>query len=171
MAARRFGAGDLTARAPERGGDEIAAVALAFNHMARDLSARADALAESDRTRRQLLADVSHELTTPVTAMRGYLETLAMPELTLDEATRSRYLSIISDETNRVERLIGDLLDLARLEGGGGSLAIDRVAVSELFDRVRARHEPACRAAGVPMEAGIEPGAETVSGDRNRLEQ
>ena len=49
--------------------------------------------------RRQLLADVSHELTTPVTAMRGYLETLTMPELTLDAATRVRYLTIIGDET------------------------------------------------------------------------
>src|SRR5882724_11201328 len=170
-AARKLGSGDLSARAPDRGGDEIAAVAGAFNAMAGDLAARAEALAAADRTRRQLLADVSHELTTPVTAMRGYLETLAMPELTLDEATRSRYLSIISDETHRLERLIGDLLDLARLEGGGGSLAIEEVAVSELFERVRARHEPACRAAGVTMEAAIEPGAETVSGDRNRLEQ
>ena len=139
--------------------------------MAADLSARAEALAASDRTRRQLLADVSHELTTPVTAMRGYLETLAMPELSLDEATRTRYLSIISDETQRLERLIGDLLELARLEGGGGSLAIEAVSVAQLFDRVRARHEPACRAAGVTIESSIEPGAETVAGDRDRLEQ
>src|SRR5439155_971038 len=94
-AARRLGAGDLTARAPDRGGDEIAAVASAFNAMAQDLAVRAEALASSDRTRRQLLADVSHELTTPVTAMRGYLETLTMPELELDETTRARYLGII----------------------------------------------------------------------------
>src|SRR5204862_1413484 len=94
-----------------------------------------------------------------------------MPELSLDEATRTRYLSIISDETQRLERLIGDLLELARLEGGGGSLAIEAVSVAQLFDRVRARHEPACRAAGVTIESSIEPGAETVSGDRNRVEQ
>jgi len=55
-----------------------------------------------------------------------------MPELTPDEATRARYLSIISDETHRLERLIGDLLDLARLEGGGGALAIEEVAVTDL---------------------------------------
>ncbi len=83
-AARRLGGGDLSARASARGGDEIAAVASAFNTMADDLAARAEALSASDRVRRQLLADVSHELTTPVTAMRGYLETLTMPELTLD---------------------------------------------------------------------------------------
>jgi HAMP domain-containing protein len=75
IAARKLGAGDLSARAPARGGDEIAAVASAFNAMADDLAARAAALAASDRARRQLLADVSHELNTPVTAMRGYLET------------------------------------------------------------------------------------------------
>ena len=170
-AARRLGGGDLSARAPDRGGDEIAAVAGAFNAMAGDLSARAEALAASDRARRQLLADVSHELTTPITAMRGYLETLLMPELTPDEATRARYLSIISDETHRLERLIGDLLDLARLEGGGGALTIEEVAVADLFDRVTARHEYACGTAGVAMQTTIEPGAETVAGDRDRLEQ
>jgi len=170
-AARRLGSGDLEARAPDRGGDEISAVASAFNAMAADLSARAEALAASDRVRRQLLADVSHELTTPVTAMRGYLETLAMPELSLDDSTRSRYLAIISDETNRLERLIGDLLDLARLEGGGGTLTLERVPVDELFDRVAARHEPACRAAGIAIDASIGAGAGTVIGDRDRLEQ
>jgi signal transduction histidine kinase len=170
-AARKLGAGDLTARAPDRGGDEIAAVASAFNAMAGDLSARAEALAASDRVRRQLLADVSHELTTPVTAMRGYLETLTMPELALDETTRSRYLTIISDETNRLERLIGELLDLARLDGGGGSLRIERVPVADLFDRVTARHERAAQSAGVALHTAIQPGATEIDGDRDRLEQ
>ena len=170
-AARALGAGDLTARAPDRGGDEIAAVASAFNAMAADLSARAEALADSDRVRRQLLADVSHELTTPVTAMRGYLETLTMPELRLDEATRGRYLTIISDETNRLERLIGELLDLARLEGGGGSLQIAQVPVSGLFDRVAARHAPALQSAGLTLQTTIEPGVTEIDGDRDRLEQ
>jgi signal transduction histidine kinase len=170
-AARRLGAGDLSARAPDKGGDEIAAVASAFNAMAHDLAARAEALAASDRTRRQLLADVSHELTTPVTAMRGYLETLTMPELELDDATRGRYLAIIGDETARLERLLGDLLDLARLEGGGGTLYLDTVAVTQLFDRVIARHERACANAGVTMSASIAAGAGTVTADRDRLEQ
>jgi signal transduction histidine kinase len=170
-AARKLGAGDLSARAPARGGDEIAAVASAFNTMADDLAARAAALAESDRVRRQLLADVSHELTTPVTAMRGYLETLTMPELTLDQATRSRYLTIISDETNRLERLIGELLDLARLEGGGGSLRLESVPVADIFGRVLARHEQASQSAGVTLLTDIAPGAERVIGDRDRLEQ
>jgi two-component system sensor histidine kinase BaeS len=170
-AARRFGTGDLSARAPDRGGDEIAAVAGAFNTMADDLSARAEALAASDKARRQLLADVSHELTTPVTAMRGYLETLTMPELALDEATKARYLGIIGDETARLERIIGDLLDLAKLEGGGGTFTVEEVPVSQLFDRVAARHERAAASGEVAIVQRIEQGAERVRGDRDRLEQ
>jgi two-component system OmpR family sensor kinase len=170
-AARRLGSGDLTARAPEGGGDEIASVASAFNAMAGDLAARAAALAASDRVRRQLLADVSHELTTPVTAMRGYLETLTMPEMTLDAATKARYLSIIQDESTKLERIIGDLLDLARLEGGGGDWSSGPVDVAELFARVEARHGQRLDQAGVHLSRDIAPGAGTVIGDANRLEQ
>jgi signal transduction histidine kinase len=169
-AARRLGGGDLTARAPSHGGDEVAAVATAFNAMADDLAARAEALGASDRTRRQLLADVSHELTTPITAMRGYLETLLMPELALDDATRARYLQVISDETARLERIVGDLLEVGRL-GGGGALAVTDVAVEQLFLRVRARHERALEEAGVTLQTTIEPGAGRVRGDGSRLEQ
>jgi signal transduction histidine kinase len=170
-AARRLGAGDLSARAPTRGRDEVAAVATAFNAMADDLAVRAEALAAADRARRQLLADVSHELTTPVTAMRGYLDTLRMPELALDEPTRARYLGIISDETGRLERILGDLLDLARLEGGGGTLNLDDVPIEELFERVIARHGRAAEEAGVTIRTEIASDSTEVRGDRDRLEQ
>jgi signal transduction histidine kinase len=170
-AARRLGAGDREARAPAGGGDEVAAVASAFNAMADDLAARADALAAADRARRQLLADVSHELTTPVTAMRGYLETLSMPALALDPETRARYLAIIGDETARLEQIIGDLLDLAKLEGGGGAFAVEAVPVADLLARVAARHERDAATGGVTITQTIEPGSETIWGDRGRLEQ
>src|SRR6266542_1416870 len=101
-AAQRLGEGDLTARAPERGGDEIARVAHAFNSMATELSARDEALRTSDRLRRQMLADVSHELKTPLTAMRGYLETLRMSDVTLSAATRERYFQTLERETRRL---------------------------------------------------------------------
>ena len=170
-AARRLGGGDLAARAPVRGGDEVTAMAATFNAMADDLAARANALAAADRVRRQLLADVSHELTTPITAMRGYLETLTMPEFALDDQTRARYLAIVGDETARLERLIGDLLDLAKLEGGGGAFVVEEVPIAELFARVAARHEREAAGAGVSIVSRIEPGAERVRGDRGRLEQ
>jgi signal transduction histidine kinase len=170
-AAQRLGSGDLSARAPSGGRDEVAAVAAAFNAMADDLAARADALAASDRTRRQLLADVSHELTTPMTAIRGYLETLAMADLPVDERTRARYLGIVADETARLERIVGDLLDLARLEGGGASFSLADVPVQPLFERVAARHERVAADARVAMSIVVEPRAGIVHADAGRLEQ
>lgn len=167
----RFGAGDMTARAPDRGGDEVAALARSFNQMGDELANRAKALEVSDNARRQLLADVSHELMTPLTAMRGYIETLTMKELELDGVTRDRYLHIIDEETHRLERIIGDLLDLARLEGGGGTFRREQVSVQSLFERVYSRHERELTARKIALAANIAQGAESVVGDPDRLEQ
>ena len=170
-ATERLGQGDLNARAPERGGDEVAAVAGSFNRMARELSARAEALQLSDRTRRQLLADVSHELNTPLTAMRGYLETLSMPDLDIDADTRKRYLGIVMEESYRLEKIVGDLLDLARLEGGGITMRHSSVDVETLFDRVAERHGREMTSRNVQLVARVAEGARTVNGDPDRLEQ
>ena len=169
-AAQRLGGGDPVARAPETGGDEITGVARAFNQMADDLADRAAQLQASDRARRQLLADVSHELMTPLTAIRGYLETLAMPTLALDEAARRRYLQIVGEETQRLERLIGDLLELARLDAGGGSLDLEQIPIGAIFTRVLDRHGRDAVERDVRLEASAPPDL-VVRADRIRLEQ
>jgi signal transduction histidine kinase len=170
-AARRFGEGDLTARAPEIGGDEVAAVAAAFNRMAADLSARQAQLVEADRARRQLLADVSHELMTPLTAIRGYAETLGLPQFQPATKEGQRAVKVIHEEGERIERLVQDLLDLARFEAGGLSLALENVDVDELFERVIERHAQAAQEKGVTV--AIEPHADDIRivGDPHRLEQ
>ena len=169
-AATRIGAGDAAARASEHGGDEVAALARSFNRMAADLQTRAAALAASDQTRRQLLADVSHELMTPLTAMRGYLETLAMTELQLDPPTRERYLGVVEQETRRMEHIVGDLLDLARLEGGGSVLRREFVDIGALFGRVAARHDRELTERDIGLSSRVDAAARVV-GDPDRLEQ
>lgn len=170
-AARQLGAGALSVRAPEKGGDEIAVLARTFNRMAADLSARIAAAEEADRARRQLLADVSHELMTPLTSIRGYIETLGMREVKLDEDARQRYLAIVSRETERLERIVGDLVDLGRLEGGGMTLKKETVDVRALFTSLVARHEREAATSGVELVAGVQPDAEGVVGDPARLDQ
>ena len=108
---------------------------------------------------------------TPLTGMRGYLETLSLHARSLDPETRERYLAIIRDETQRVEHIVGDLLDLARLEGGGDSFDAQDVPLEDLFGRVLARHGRAAEEKGVELTADIAPGAEIVTGDPMRLEQ
>jgi signal transduction histidine kinase len=170
-ATERLGGGDLSARAPEHGGDEVAALARSFNQMADELTRRARELEASDRTRRQLMADVSHELMTPLTAMRGYIETLTMPEVQLDQPTRQRYMGIITDETHRLEQIIGDLLDLARLEGGGMTLRHDRADVQQLFNRVAERHERDLADRRITLTTRVDAAAQSVVADADRLEQ
>jgi two-component system sensor histidine kinase BaeS len=108
---------------------------------------------------------------TPLTAMRGYLETLSLHAQSLDPVTRERYLAIIRDETLRVEHIVGDLLDLSRLEGGGESFDAQDVPLEDVFGRVVARHGRAAEEKGVEIATNIAAGAEIVTGDPMRLEQ
>jgi signal transduction histidine kinase len=170
-AARALGEGRTDVRADEAGGDEVSALSTTFNKMADDLHVRATALAEADRVRRQLLADVSHELMTPLSGIRGYIETLGMPEIKLDDDTRRRYLGIVDEETHKLESIIGDLLDLARLEGGGDTLEFEPVLVDDLFRRVADRHQPQLRDRAVTLTTASAPGTPLVYGDPDRLEQ
>jgi signal transduction histidine kinase len=171
QAATALGQGRTDVRASEAGGDEVSSLARTFNRMAADLESRAAALATSDRARRQLLADVSHELMTPLSAIRGYVETLGMADVPLDQATRQRYLGIVEQETHKLEAIIGDLLELARLEGGGETIVAKPVAVADLFGRVADRHGPTIREKGIPLAVEIAAGTPAVWGDPARLEQ
>jgi signal transduction histidine kinase len=170
-AARAVGEGRTEVRADDSGGDEVSALAHTFNHMAGELEARTAALSASDKARRQLLADVSHELMTPLTAIRGYTQTLAMPGLAMDEATRGRYFDIVDRETYKLEAIIGDLLDLAKLEGGGSTLTLEEVAVDDLFERIAERHDPILSARNIELVRSVVPEDLEVEGDLQRLEQ
>jgi two-component system OmpR family sensor kinase len=170
-AAQRLGAGDLKARALHSGGDEIARVAAAFNRMAGELETRDAALRTSDALRRQMMADVSHELKTPLTAMRGYIETLRMPEVALDTERRDRYFETIDRETRRLERIVKDLLDLARYEHGGVVLQPRLFDIARLFENVAGRHEREAHAKTVTMAIEVEPQADQVIADPDRIEQ
>lgn len=171
QAARALGAGQSEVRATDAGGDEVASLARSFNEMAASLEERSRALADADRARRRLLADVSHELMTPLAAIRGYVETLAMPDVALDEPTRQRYLQVVTDETMRLEHIVGDLLDLAKLEAGGGELQREDVPLDQVLERLQQRHERVLDDKGVELITRRDPAVESVTGDQNRLEQ
>ena len=170
-AAQRLGEGDLGSRAPQGGGDEIARVAAAFNRMAGELETRDAALRTSDALRRQMMADVSHELKTPLTAMRGYIETLRMPEVALDAERRDRYFETIDRETRRLERIVKDLLDLARYEHGGVVLQRRLFEIERLFENVAGRHERDAQTKGVAIRIHVHAQADQVVADPDRIEQ
>ena len=125
-------------------------------------------LRRADQIRRDFVANVSHELRTPLTAIRGYVEALGEDDVTPDESRQ--FLDIISRHAERMERLVKDLLRLARLDAGQETLDIDRVRHA----RARSgRRRPICaRPLGERqqrVEIAIASGAETVRGDQAKL--
>jgi two-component system OmpR family sensor kinase len=80
-------------------------------------------------------------LKTPLTSMRGYLETLRMPDMAISQEARGRYLDTIEHETRRLERIVEDLVDLGRLENGVVTLDRRYFATERVFRHVVERHE------------------------------
>ena len=126
---------------PEDGPAELAALARAFNDMARQLTA-------SRETEREFLLSVSHELKTPLTAIRGYAEGLSDGTFGAEDAAR-----IVLLEAGRLERLVRDLLDLARMRRHEFAVRHEPVDLAEVARDAVARHESAARQFGVVLAA------------------
>jgi signal transduction histidine kinase len=170
--AERVAAGDLETRIADVGEDELGRLAQSLNRMSDRLAAARSSLEEADRQRRQLLADVTHELSTPLTTIRGYTETLLDPKVTTTGDERAAYLLDIQEEAGRIDLLVRDLLDLARLEAGSGEPVRETVDWAALARGSVRRFEPLARDAGLAL-SGPPEGADVVlvTGDPRRLEQ
>ena len=114
-AARRFARGDFSIRVEDTGRlDEIGQLTQAFNAMA-------DSLESSEKLRRDFIANISHELKTPMTVIDGFAEGIL--DGTIPSENASRYLGVISSETRRLSRLVGSMLDMSKLQ----SVSIDSI--------------------------------------------
>ncbi|HVB39194.1 MAG TPA: ATP-binding protein [Vicinamibacterales bacterium] len=121
----------------------------------------------ADQIRRDFVANVSHELRTPLTAIRGYVE--ALMEESTDEAERQRFLQIIARHAYRMERLVKDLLRLARLDGRQEVLDIVRCDTRAVIQGVVADLGPAAEAREVRVDVQIDPDAAAVQADPAKL--
>ena len=108
-ATRSFGQGDFSYRIPVHGKDEVAELAASLNNMAVSLSS-------VEGMRRSFVANVSHELKTPMTTIAGFIDGIL--DGTIPEGKREHYLKIVSDEVKRLSRLVKSMLDLSRIDNG-----------------------------------------------------
>ena len=140
-------AGDLSARAPERGPAELAELARSFNEMAEDLARIFDA-------RRELVAWASHDLRTPIASLQAMLEAIedgiAGPE---------RYLAAMHEQVRNLARLVDDLFELARIDAGALTLELRNAELAGLIESCVRGLEAEAHARQVRMEARIENGA------------
>jgi signal transduction histidine kinase len=148
----RFGEGDLGVRIPlGRSADEIGRLSRNFNTMADRLEAMIERLRQSDGFKRQLIANISHDLRTPLASVRGYAETLVASGDRIDREERRRFLEIISTNVDHLERLIQHLFTLSQLDSGQAVFNPEPFQLGELAHEVLDR----CRGRAVEREVRL----------------
>jgi two-component system OmpR family sensor kinase len=158
-AADEVARGHYDVEVPSRGAGEIGLLADRFNEMASRLS-------ESEELERNFLMTVTHELRTPLTAIRGHVEALREGVIA-DEETRRASFEVISAEADRLERLVGDVLDLAKLDAHRFTVLQEEVDMERLVDRAYTAFAEEARRRGIEYRCDLEAKPVIVSdGDR-----
>jgi two-component system sensor histidine kinase MtrB len=158
-AARSFGDGALGTRLPVQGKDEIADLAGSFNRMAQRLGTSIEELQAKDKQQRRFVADVAHDLRTPLASMLAATESLD----NVDPAVRTRAGALLSVQARRLARLVEDLLEMSRFDAGAVDFRAERVDLEALVSDAIGLSAP-------DAETHVEASGETsVSGDPRRL--
>jgi signal transduction histidine kinase len=169
--AARVTAGDLSVRVADASGDEIGLLAEQLDSMTATLGAARAQLEATSRQRRQLFANITHELATPLTSIRGYAETMLDPGVVVTETERTRYMRGVLEESRRLDRLIHDLFDLARLEAGATALELERLDWVALCRNTLQRFERRFADAGLRLTWKERVPEAWVRADGHRLEE
>ena len=168
-AAGQMSGGDLSIRAPVRGRDEIGDLARQFNQMAERLEASFAALAAERDSLRRFIADASHELRTPVTALKNFNE-LLQGAAADDAAARAEFLGESQIQLDRLEWITHNLLDLSRLDAGLVALDLDSHDVGDLLKTSTAAFRALAREKNVTLSVKEPPSPLEVTCDRARIE-
>ena len=156
--AGRLRQGDLTARVPVDGSDELTSVAVSFNEMA-------EALEQSKERERQFLLSVGHDLRTPLTTIGGYVE--ALEDGVDDPEEIARIASVMGSEHRRLRRLIEDVMVLARLDSAEFGVVAEPVDLAAHVAEVVSRHAGSAADSGIALHTRLDPtGVRSVDPDR-----
>ena len=162
-AAEDIAAGNYSRRVGIRGNDEIGMLGAAFNRMA-------EAVERARKTQRDFLANVSHELKTPLTSLIGFSQALVDGSL-WSETDRTRAATIIHEESERVLRMAQELLDLARVEAGSISLHITAVDLRGQLEQELEMIRPRAKKRGLELNLDAPKTIPPVAADPERLHQ
>jgi len=163
-AARRFAHGDFSVRVREdKGTDELAALTSSFNNMA-------DSLERSEKQRNEFIANVSHELKTPMTTIAGFADGIL--DGTIPKEQEDKYLATIADETRRLSRLVRHMLSLSRMESQGSDLTKRRdFDLNELIIRTLLSFDGRTEEKGLDMQLQLPEDHMSVTADPDSITQ
>ncbi len=161
-AVKRFSAGEFGARVKVAGSDEVSQLGESFNEMADEINAL-------EQSRRSFVANVSHELRSPLTSMRGFLE--AMQDGTIPAEEQGKYLGVVIGECRRMANMVNDLLDLARIESGTYELKLEPFDINELMIRTLLTFEARINANHIEVVMDFDADRTLVEADSSQIAQ
>lgn len=161
--AKQLARGDFSERVKIKQQDEIGDLSESFNYMA-------DQIQKNEKMRRDFVADVSHELRSPLTNIQGFIEAI-MDGKDKTPEDRSRYLGILHKETMRLIRLVNELLDLSKLESGNPPTKIEPIDTVEAIWNSVAKMKPVTEEKGTTIIVDVPDEEIIVLGNGDRLEQ
>ena len=161
QAARAMAAGCLDISLPVKSEDEIGQLTMALNDLGADLQ-------KTESLRRELIANVSHELRSPLSVIQGFAETVR--DVTWpDEQKRAAQLTMIADEASRLGRIVNDILDYSRLQAGMDTLSVADFPICPMLKELLERHEQEARTKNIRFE--LICGAPLARFDKDRFAQ
>ncbi len=156
---------------PSTSQDEIAVLAAAFRQMQNRLGEQWRSLTRQDQERRELVANISHDLRTPLASLHGYLETLSLKDASLTPDERRRYLGIALDQSRKVGGLAQSLLELVRLEHGFVQPVLERFSLTDLVQDIFQKFELNAESRHVQLKASFAPSVSGVCADLGLIER
>ena len=156
---------DATLRYPRRSNDEIDRLGQQFNAMADRISEHVGELKRIDSQRREMVANISHDLRTPLTTLRGYLETLDLKHDQLTEQEQRQYLQTALSHSKRLGIMVEELFELARLDSCESVIYAEPFSMCELVQDVAQKYQLRAQERSINLEASLNPETPPVYGD------
>jgi len=168
--AGRIAQEDFSKRARVSSGDELGLLARSLNKMADELQSKMENLKKMDNIRTDFVANVSHELKTPLTSIKGFVETLEDGAID-DKENAKKFLAIIKKHTERINAIINDLLSLSELELGQDRLNRKDFDLKSLFNEVLMGFEHALSAKKHTLDVDYQGNVFNIKADKEKIEQ
>lgn len=161
-AAVRVSEGDFSTRIDIQSNDEIGQLATAFNQMS-------ESIQEADERKKEFIGDISHELRTPISYVKGYSDAL-LSNMVKKEEDKIKYLKLIHREAGRLESLVSDLLDLTKFDSDGYELTKMPLPIAQLIEDALQKYYTTVKEKGIKITSHLDPDL-IIYGDEGKVEQ